>query len=46
MSQNPQNTISKFALKHNNKFISIINEALRWLKRTTDIGMKLKVDTT
>ena len=42
---NPQNTIIKNALKHYNKFRSVRNEDLRWLKITTDTGTKLKVET-
>ena len=44
--QNPQNTISQTLLKHYNKFIRIITEALICLKITTDTGNKIKVDTT
>ena len=46
MPQNPQNTILRTALKHNNGFISVKTEALRWLKTTTDTGKKLKYETT
>ena len=46
MLQNPQNTISKTALKYYNQFISVINEALIWLQIATDTGKKLKVETT
>ena len=46
MPQNPQNTMSQTALKSYNQFISASNEALRWLKITTDTKMKLKVETT
>ena len=45
MLQNPQNTISKTALKYYNQFISVINEALIWLQIATDTGKKLKVET-
>ena len=46
MLQNPQNTISKTALKYYNPFRSVINEALIWLQITTDTGKKLIVETT
>ena len=45
MLQNPQNTISKTALKYYNQFRSVINEALIWLQITTDTGKELKVET-
>ena len=45
MPQNPQNTISKTALKYYNQLISVINEALIWLQIATDTGKKLKVET-
>ena len=38
--------ISQIALKHYTQFMLVRTEALRWLKITTDTGMKLKVDTT
>ena len=41
MPQNPKNTISQNELKHHNQLRSVINEALRWLKITTDTGKKL-----
>ena len=44
MPQNPQKTISQTELKHYNEFRSVGTEALRWVKITTDIGMKLKLD--
>ena len=46
MPQNPQNTINKNALKYYNQFRSVITKALRWVQITTDIGMKVKVETT
>ena len=45
MLQNPQNTISKTALKHYIPFMSVINEALIWLQIATKKGKKLKVET-
>ena len=46
MLQNPQNKISKTALKYYNQFRSVINEATRWLQISTDTEKKLKVETT
>ena len=43
MSQNPQ--LKKNALEHYNQFRSLITEALRWLKTTTDTGKKTIVET-
>ena len=45
MPQNQQNIIIKTALKHDNQFISVRTEAIRWLHFTIDTGMKLKVET-
>ena len=46
MPQNLQNIISKNALKHYNQFKIVRTEALRWLQITTDMGTKIKVETT
>ena len=46
MPQKLQNTISQTALKHYNQFISVRTVALRWLKTSTDTGMKQKFETT
>ena len=45
MPQNPQNTISKTALKYYNQFRSVINEALIWLQIATNTGKNLEVQT-
>ena len=45
MPQNPQNAIIQTSLKHYNEFINVITEALRWVKMTTDTGIKFKVET-
>ena len=45
MPQNPQNTISKTALKHYNQLRSVRTESLRWLQITTSAGNKIKVET-
>ena len=44
--QNPQNKISKIALKDYNKFRSVRTEVPRWIKNTTDTGMNIEVETT
>ena len=44
MPQNPQNKISQTSIKHYNQFRSVINEALVWLKITTDTVNKIKVE--
>ena len=46
MQQNPQNTISKTAIKHYIEFISVRTEYLRWVKMTTYTVIKLRVGTT
>ena len=38
MPQKPQNKINQTVLKHYNKFISVGNEDIRWLKITVDAG--------
>ena len=45
MTQNPQNAIIQTVLRHYNQLRSVITEALRWLKITTDTGNKLEVET-
>ena len=46
MPQNQQHIISQNPLKHHNQFLSVRNEAIRWLKIKTDPGKKLKVEST
>ena len=46
MPKNLQNKIRQTALKKYKKFISVRAESLRWLQITTDIGKRLKVETT
>ena len=46
MPHNSQKTISQTSIKHYNQFRSLKTESLIWVKFTTDIGMKLKVETT
>ena len=46
MPQDPNNKISQTTLKYQNEFRNIINEALRWVKMTTDTGIKFKVETS
>ena len=46
MPQNPQNKICQTVVTNYNKSRSVRTEVLRWLKITTDTGMKLKVETT
>ena len=46
MPQNPQNKISKNALKSYNKFRNVKTEALGWVQMTTNIGIKSKVETS
>ena len=46
MPQNPQNKISQTALKHYNEFRNLRTESLRWVKMTTDTGIKFKVETS
>ena len=46
MPKNPQNTISKAALKHYNESRNVRTEVLRWVKMTTDTGIKFKVETS
>ena len=44
MSQNQQNTIIKTALKYYNPFRRVKNEAIIWLKITTDTGNNLNFE--
>ena len=46
MPQNPQNKISQTALKHYNEFNNVRTEVIRWVKMTTDTGIKFKVETS
>ena len=45
MPKNPQNTISKNAIKHDKTFIVVRTEDIIWLQITADTVMKLKVET-
>ena len=45
MPQKQQNIISQTAPNIYNQFLSLITEALIWLKISTDTGNKLKVET-
>ena len=45
MPQKQQNIISQTAPKQFNQFLSLIIEALIWLKISTDKGNELKVKT-
>ena len=46
MPQDPNNKISQTTLKYQNEFRNIRTEALRWVKMTTDTGIKIKVETS
>ena len=46
MPQKPQRTISQAALKHYNELINVRTGSLRWVKMTTDTGIKFKVETS
>ena len=44
MPKSLKNTISQTALKHYNEFRNVRTEGLRWVKITTDTGIKFKVE--
>ena len=46
MPHNPQNKISKTALKNYNEVRNVRTEYLRWVQMNTDTGIKLKVETS
>ena len=46
MPHKPKNTISQNSLKHYNEFVNVRTESLRWVKMTTDTGLKFKVETS
>ena len=46
MPKNPQNTIIQTELKHYNEFRNVRTGAPRWVKMTTDTGIKFKVEAS
>ena len=46
MPQNPQDTIIKTALKYYNELINTRTKSIRWIKMTTDTGIKFIVETS
>ena len=45
MTKKAQNTISQAEIKHYNESRSVRTQATRWLQITTDIGIKIEVET-
>ena len=45
MPQNPQHKISQTTIKNYKNFRSVRTEAIRWMKLTTDLVKRLKVET-
>ena len=45
MTKKAQNTISQAEIKHYNQSRSVRTQATRWLQITTDIGIKIEVET-